>query len=282
MNRGNWYKIIITILFLLIISYNISYRFHFFHIEDIWYIIHIAGHTAGYIGAFLILLSLLYIPRKRKWVKFGKMRHWLYFHIATGIAGPLLIFFHSYGKYYGVGGISLAFMWVVFLTGFVGQFLYRKLSDELELEILTKKTIEERLKKLQKKTEELKMNEIQLTAEVDNLSILAGFKELNKKILLRGKGLLSLPFFFNAFKSYWKYSRDINHLRRKINKNRKRELKVLQIKYDNLYRSLHIEKNTKTLMLMAEIYSIWRLVHVPFTYLMLILALIHIWTFIRY
>ena len=98
----------------------------------VWKVIYFFDHWAAWVGGGFMALSLLYIPRKKKWITFGKIRGWYRFHVTTGLIGPILVILHAYGDYYGVGGWCLWAMWLVLVTGVIGHFIYRRLPEEVE------------------------------------------------------------------------------------------------------------------------------------------------------
>jgi hypothetical protein len=87
---------------------------------------HPFGHALGIIGALLMLMTeLLYSARKR-WGLFraGQVRHWLSFHIFTGIVGPFLVLMHTGLEFRGLAGITLGLTALVVASGFLGRYIY--------------------------------------------------------------------------------------------------------------------------------------------------------------
>ncbi len=101
---------------------------------DFWHPGALYGHGLGIIGTVLILLLLLYIPRKRirSWERFGSLKRWLDVHIWMGIFGPLLIILHSSFKFGGLVSFSFWSMVAVALSGVLGRYLYLQIprNDE--------------------------------------------------------------------------------------------------------------------------------------------------------
>lgn len=92
------------------------------------------GYWLGVTGGTLMLLLMIYPLRKRarNLAVLGPIRHWFRFHMLAGIAGPLIVLFHST---FHVGSfnatIALASMLLVVASGLVGRYLYRKLHRGL-------------------------------------------------------------------------------------------------------------------------------------------------------
>ena len=54
------------------------------------------GHGYGIVGTVLILTNLLYLVRRRfSRFSFGSLKRWLDVHVIAGLAGALLVAFHS-------------------------------------------------------------------------------------------------------------------------------------------------------------------------------------------
>ncbi len=83
------------------------------------------AHAIGYLGMALILFSLLYSLRKRKWlIRVGRMRTWLWAHHILGFAGGLIALVHTLGNIRGLG-ILLAALLVVLLVSSGVYFVER-------------------------------------------------------------------------------------------------------------------------------------------------------------
>jgi hypothetical protein len=87
------------------------------------------GHGYGMVGTALIATNLLYLVRRRfanyippRW---GSMKAWLNAHAFTGLAGSLLILFHSaFQLRTPVATVTSVSLAIVVMTGLVGLYLY--------------------------------------------------------------------------------------------------------------------------------------------------------------
>jgi len=79
----------------------------------------IVGHGLGIVGSAMILLLLTYSLRKRIKVvrRIGKLSTWLNYHIFLGVAGPILVTFHTAFKFGGLVSIAYWSMVAVALSG---------------------------------------------------------------------------------------------------------------------------------------------------------------------
>ncbi len=97
------------------------------------------GSLIGIVGSLLMLVPLAYVAIKRikrlkKFVtaKFS-MRTLLAWHIYSGILGPILVLIHTGHKFESTLGSLLTLMTiVVVVSGFVGRYLMRQLSQGIK------------------------------------------------------------------------------------------------------------------------------------------------------
>jgi len=91
------------------------------------------GIKLGMLGAGMFFLIYLYYFRKRwPWLaSIGKTKHWLDFHIVLGITAPIIIAFHAAFKFRGIAGMAFWIMVAVALSGIVGRYLYAQIPRRL-------------------------------------------------------------------------------------------------------------------------------------------------------
>lgn len=102
------------------------------------------GHGLGITGATLILTGMLiYILRKRVkfFARWGRVKNWLEFHIFLCTWGTVMVLFHTTFKFGGIISVGFWSLALVWLSGFIGRFIYiqipRALNDrELTLDEL--------------------------------------------------------------------------------------------------------------------------------------------------
>ncbi len=92
------------------------------------------GYGVGIAGACMMATLLLYPLRKR--VRFLKswapLKYWFSMHMLFGIAGPLLILFHSTFRMRSLNAtVAMSCMILVAVSGIVGRFIYRKIHHGL-------------------------------------------------------------------------------------------------------------------------------------------------------
>ena len=91
------------------------------------------GIKLGMLGTAMFFLIYLYYFRKRwRWfAAIGKTKHWLDFHIVLGITAPIIIAFHAAFKFRGIAGMAFWIMVAVALSGIVGRYLYAQIPRRL-------------------------------------------------------------------------------------------------------------------------------------------------------
>lgn len=224
------------------------------------------GHGLGIIGSAMLLLLFLYSFRKR--IQFarnwGKLSSWLNYHIFLGIAGPILITFHTAFKFGGLISISYWSMIAVMLSGFIGRYIYVKIprrKSGLELSI---QDVQDRHNALiQQLKDSYGLNE-------DQLALIEGYSKSNK---IKKKGLLGLfSFLYLDFLGFIRYHTFIKQLMNEIKVPPAEQSNVKQlVKQDiQLSRQIAFWDAAHTL------FHYWHVIHKPFAYTMVVIMFIHI------
>jgi len=91
------------------------------------------GIKLGMLGVCLFFGIYLYYFRKRwKWLsRIGSSSHWLDFHVVMGLTAPVLIAFHAAFKFRGMAGMAFWIMAAVALSGVVGRYIYAQIPRSL-------------------------------------------------------------------------------------------------------------------------------------------------------
>jgi hypothetical protein len=99
------------------------------HFADLFWI----GRYLGALGTAFLIFSFGYSARKKKIVRSGTMKFFLRMHCNAGWVGTLMILVHS-GVHFNalLPWAATGLMMVVTASGHVGQFLLRKLREEVK------------------------------------------------------------------------------------------------------------------------------------------------------
>ncbi len=129
---------LVTVLVLLLLTGALLYRGLDFYVQDVHdRVAHpdfrvlspgeIVGHGYGIVGTGLIFTNLLYLARRRfaAFQQFGSMRTWLNVHVFTGLAGSVLIAFHSaFQLRTPIATFTSVTLFFVVLSGLIGRYLH--------------------------------------------------------------------------------------------------------------------------------------------------------------
>jgi hypothetical protein len=93
------------------------------------------GHWFGYVGASMMLTSILYSARTRLLIfkRWGSQTGWFSAHIWFGFTGATLVTYHSALKLDRWASIACILMWLVVATGAVGRYLFGRVRSAVGL-----------------------------------------------------------------------------------------------------------------------------------------------------
>jgi len=105
------------------------------------------GLGLGIAGLLSMICTLPYAVRKRwrRLARLGTVKGWLETHIFFGVVGPVLITFHTSFKFNGVVSVAYWLMVLVWLSGFVGRYLYVRIPKTLRGTELSRAEVEQQL-----------------------------------------------------------------------------------------------------------------------------------------
>ncbi len=92
------------------------------------------GYWFGIIGGSMMLLIFAYPLRKRfkRWASIGSVKSWFRIHMFLGLAGPVIIVFHSGFKLGSFNSsVALFSMIIVALSGLLGRYWYQRIHHGL-------------------------------------------------------------------------------------------------------------------------------------------------------
>jgi len=119
----------LSYLLLIIAGISLDYLLHVAHLAWI-------GRYFGVAGTAFLVFSFGYSARKKKLFQNGTLKFFLRLHCNAGWVGTLMIFVHS-GIHFNaiLPWIATALMMVVTASGHVGQYLLKKVKDEVKLKM---------------------------------------------------------------------------------------------------------------------------------------------------
>ena len=237
------------------------------------------GIKLGMLGTAMFFLIYLYYFRKRwGWLaSIGKTKHWLDFHIVLGISAPIVIAFHAAFKFRGIAGMAFWIMVAVALSGIVGRYLYAQIPRRLNAaEYSWQELQDEQLALSQQLAKQKIFSPGQLTAafHVPDVEMVK-----HKSVL----GALMWMFMLDLARPF-----RVASLRRKA-----LGFGACIVSLGGLLPSSHTEleqivraarkqaslsKRMVFLSRTQQVFQLWHVIHRPFSYAFVVLALMHIAT----
>jgi hypothetical protein len=249
----------------------------------VWYFSRYAGYTAqsdtgyalGVAGGVAMLLLFLYPLRKRwGWLsRWGSAKPWFVAHMLLGVGGPLLILAHSTFRIGSLNaGVALFSMLIVAGSGVVGRFIYLRihrglggeretlegLRDELGLDV---HAVRRRLAFAPQAEEDLRV-----------LAVLVAKPSASASRHLHS--ICILPWQAHALQR--RCLRDIDQALRQQGLP-PRKLRALRRDLRSRVRAyVRAVLRASQFAAYVRLFSLWHVLHVPFVYLMVICAVVHV------
>jgi hypothetical protein len=237
------------------------------------------GINLGIFGVALFMLIYLYYFRKRwGWLgSLGTTKHWLDFHIVLGISAPVIIAFHAAFKFRGIAGMAFWIMVAVALSGVVGRYIYAQIPRRLNSAELTWQELQDEQLQLSHLLSGQKMfKPQQLTAafhipSVDQVSHKSAIGALWWMFVLD----LARPFRVAALRrrvlSFGGSLAAIGGILSSQNHELERIVQIAR-------RQAALSKRMVFLSRSQQVFQLWHIVHRPFSYAFVVLAILHIAT----
>jgi hypothetical protein len=223
------------------------------------------GHKLGFAGSGMLVLLLIYSVRKRSRFMKGKgaLSLWLKFHIFLGVAGPILITFHSAFKLRGIVGISYWSMVIVALSGLLGRYLYaqipRAISGKEEESAEVEKELDAINTRLAEALEPNSLQKVQQIASFEKNVSASAFRSL----------FLCLADDFR----WWSRKRKLkNFLSEQSSISASERIEIIKLAR---IRQKHLRQIT-LLRGSQELFKYWHIFHIPLAQTMYLTMIIHI------
>jgi hypothetical protein len=240
--------------------------------DDLSYWIAVAGGS--------MMLALFVYPL-RKYVRFmqglGHVKWWFWFHLFLGIAGPWLILVHSSFHIGSLNaGVALYSMIIVVVSGVVGRFIYVRINRGLNGQRMSLNDLREQAGWVENDAR----SKLSFAPDVKARLLAFELRELRADpgwlAHLRQVTLLPLQQSFA-------YQRCASQLRRRLRelaaeqqwseselrRRRRRSLRLVSRYLDAVVRVAQYSAYER-------MFALWHLAHLPFVYLLIISAVVHV------
>lgn len=237
------------------------------------------GYWLGVAGGILLLLLFSYPLRKRLRAarNLGRVKAWFLLHMVLGLGGPLLILLHSTFRVGSLNaGVALFSMLVVAVSGVVGRFLRAGVQRGLRGEQVGLEELRARAGLDQEEARSRlafapRVEALLKDFEAVELQARPGWPTWFRQVLL-------LPI-----KQWWVYQRCVRQLHRPMRRlasHRKWSREDLG-HHERLARKL-VRRYLTAVVRVAQytayerLFSLWHVAHIPFVYLLVLSAVVHV------
>lgn len=240
---------------------------------------HGLGYALGIVGASLMATLLLYPLRKRIRLMraLGPTKHWFRMHMLFGVLGPILILYHCNFRLGSVNSnVALFCTLLVAGSGLVGRYLYAKIHIGLYGHKATLKELSERAQI----GAEQRSHAAALVPEL--LERMSAFDELVLKPPQSLLGSLALPWKL-AVQTRWAEWRLTRFARAQLREQARRS-PIIAAEHRRLSKSTarFIREHLRRVRRVAELgsyerlFSLWHVFHLPFFYMLVLTAIVHV------
>jgi len=234
-------------------------------------------YNSGLVGGIMMAVILIYALRKRVKIlrKAGNMEAWYYFHLLGGVLGPLIIVFHTSFSIKSINSaVALFTMITVVFSGLFGRYIYTRIGYNLHRKLLLIKSSEQAL------LEKLRDYHSPLSDKIERrLSNFALASLTGPRSLIRLPMRL-LAIHTSAMGCYVKVGSDLTSMvksqaRREgwpntVTKNR------VAFEKDQLRKYINAIAEIANIHLLERVLVMWRILHIPLLYILVITSLAHV------
>lgn len=237
------------------------------------------GYWLGVAGGVMMVLLFSYPLRKhfnfsRNW---GRVKWWFLVHMVLGVGGPLLILLHSTFR---VGSLNAAVamysMVAVAVSGVIGRFIYARVNRGLHGEKASLRDLQTRAGL----EEADARSRLAFAPEVEARLIAFEQRELKARV---GWLTYTRQVFWLPLQQWLAYRRCVADLRLSLRalarqQNWSQEDLLTREKYSGklVWQYLQAVTRVAQFTAYARLFSLWHVAHIPFVYLMVISAVVHV------
>lgn len=238
-----------------------------------------AGYWLGIVGASLMGLLLLYPVRKRVRLLrgLGATRHWFRLHMIFGVAGPVLILYHCNFRLGSLNSsVALVCTLLVAASGLVGRYLYTKIHNDLDGHRTSLQELVERARigRDDRMRSSAFVPELLERIQAFDRLVLAPPESMAATLLLPVK--LAFATRLHRIRLSWYARRQIAaHARRSpVVRAERRRL----TRSTSRFIATHLRRVRRVAELNSyeRMFSLWHVFHLPFFYILVLTALIHV------
>lgn len=230
------------------------------------------GYALGVAGGSAMAMLLLYPLRKRvrllrSWVP---LKHWFAMHVVFGIVGPLLVVFHSTFRLRSLNAtVAMACMVLVAASGLVGRFLYRRIHRGMDGARATLDDARAAFAAELARLESAVGPVPEVSRELDRFAALGSLQG-------RGRGARALHFLTLGLRRARAHRRIGMALARVERRGPPLPGGVLESVGRASRDALIAMQRVAQYVAYERLFSLWRILHVPLVYMLVVSAVVHV------
>jgi hypothetical protein len=238
------------------------------------------SYWIGVTGGTMMLAGLLSYPL-RKHVRFmqglGKVKWWFWVHMTLGVAGPWLILVHSQFSLGSLNaGVAFYCMVVVVTSGVIGRFIYARVNRGLNGERMSLIELRERAGMVESQARSKFDFSPEVKARLLAFELNALRSEPGWSTHLRQITLLPLQRSITYLRSAAELRRRLREMAamydwsaEDLKRHQRRALRLADRYLDAVVRVAQYSAYQR-------IFGLWHIAHLPFVYLLVITAVVHV------
>jgi hypothetical protein len=237
------------------------------------------GYWLGISGASMMAVLLLYPLRKRiRWMRaLGATRHWFRMHMCLGVLGPVLILYHCNFSFGSLNSnVALVCTLLVALSGLIGRYLYTHVHTDLDGHRASLVELTRRARMCHEEGSRAAILLPRLLEQMRTLDevVLSPPESVAATLVLPLR--LALRSRWDTIRLSWYASRQLKALAKRspaVAADRRRLGRTVARFIRNHQRKI---RRVAELGSYERLFSLWHVFHLPFFYMLVLTALLHV------
>jgi hypothetical protein len=237
------------------------------------------GYWLGIVGGSIMLFLLLYPLRKRFRILsiFGSTRHWFRLHMVLGLVGPLLVLYHCNFQLGSFNSkVALYCMLLVAGSGIIGRHFYAKIHHGLYGRKTSLQELQQELSSSREKGRGLATIMPTVATRLQELSNEVQGCQITQTLGVRRSLKWAFARHFIRLRLWFTAKRELGIAAQKsetIRRDQKRLRKATN-KYIRNYTVLL--GRVASFSLYERLFALWHVFHLPFFFMLVLSALVHV------
>lgn len=235
------------------------------------------GVKLGIFGTVLFMIIFLYAIRKVvPWLgRIGTAKHWMDFHVICGVTAPIVIAFHASFKFRGIAGVAFWIMFAVAVSGVIGRYLYAKIPRSLTAAELSMSELRRGESDLaaalasQSLYSQRQLEQVLYTPAPEHIRRIGPLLALGEMVALDIRLPFQIASLRRASTGTFEALLSLGGLFASANSEVEQVVRLVRQKASLSRRVIFLNHTER-------VFNLWHVVHRPFSYAFVVLAVIHI------